>query len=199
MLLLLTRRWGARDCMCNTYTQQAPTNVSHKTKTNKTNHTITLPIAILSTLNSKNGAVAHCALPHYCHPFYAAYTLRNAIPLQQSLAPVAFRVSHGHGADPLVSCRHWCVTTSRGNRASTCHPFMLFPTFLPGAASERFLIGDKCAAVGVGVFGPTGTSAVICSTFFAALVIDWVRTHVQVLVTRHYYQLFSMCLFLLLF
>jgi hypothetical protein len=61
---------------------------------------------------------------------------------------------------------------------------------LPGAASEFYLIGDKCFAVGVGVFGPIGTSALLSATFFAALAIDWVRVPVRPLPP------FSICLFL---
>ena len=43
-----------------------------------------------------------------------------------------------------------------------------------GAASELYLIGDACFAVGVGVFSPFGTFALLASTFIAALGIDWV-------------------------
>jgi hypothetical protein len=39
-----------------------------------------------------------------------------------------------------------------------------------------YLISDEvCVAVGVGVFSPFGTFALLAATFFAALSIDWVR------------------------
>jgi hypothetical protein len=44
-----------------------------------------------------------------------------------------------------------------------------------GAASEMYRIDDNCFAVGVGVFSPIGTFAMLAATFFAALAIDWVR------------------------
>jgi len=48
-----------------------------------------------------------------------------------------------------------------------------------GAASEMYRIGDKCFAVGVGVFSPIGTFAMLAATFFAALAIDWVAQIIQ--------------------
>jgi hypothetical protein len=55
------------------------------------------------------------------------------------------------------------------------------PSSLPrsnpsGARSELYLIGEKCFAVGVGVYSPFGTFALLAATFFAALSIDWVRS-----------------------
>ena len=38
-----------------------------------------------------------------------------------------------------------------------------------------YVIDDKCYAVGLGVFSPFGTFALLAATFFAALSIDWVR------------------------
>jgi hypothetical protein len=40
-------------------------------------------------------------------------------------------------------------------------------------------IGDKCYSVGVGVFSPIGTFAMLAATFFAAIAIDWVRAHLH--------------------
>ena len=50
------------------------------------------------------------------------------------------------------------------------------PQMLAGARSELYLIGEKCFAVGVGVYSPFGTFALLAATFFAALSIDWVRS-----------------------
>ncbi len=50
---------------------------------------------------------------------------------------------------------------------------------LLGAASEMYRVGDKCFSVGVGVFSPIGTFAMLAATFFAALAIDWVRARVK--------------------
>ena len=52
------------------------------------------------------------------------------------------------------------------------------PLLLPGFSSELYLLGDKCYAVGVGVFSPFGTFALLAATFFSALAIDWVRAAV---------------------
>jgi hypothetical protein len=43
-----------------------------------------------------------------------------------------------------------------------------------GASSDLYLVGERCFAVGVGVFSPFGTFALLAATFFAALSIDWV-------------------------
>jgi len=45
----------------------------------------------------------------------------------------------------------------------------------PGSTSELYLLGEKCYAVGVGIYSPFGTFALLAATFFAALAIDWVR------------------------
>jgi hypothetical protein len=44
-----------------------------------------------------------------------------------------------------------------------------------------YLLDDKCFAVGVGIFSPLGTFALLAATFFAALAIDWVRVPVAFL------------------
>jgi hypothetical protein len=44
-----------------------------------------------------------------------------------------------------------------------------------------YLLDEKCYAVGVGIFSPLGTFALLAATFFAALAIDWVRVHVAFL------------------
>jgi hypothetical protein len=50
-----------------------------------------------------------------------------------------------------------------------------FPPPPPGSRSELYLLDEKCYAVGVGIFSPFGTFALLAATFFAALAIDWVR------------------------